>query len=217
MANRNTPLDDELRDYLVAHSARETPAQKGLREATRSQPAAGMQIGPEQAQFLGLLAKLIGARRTIEIGVFTGYSALAVAQALPEDGRVLACDISDAQFIRFRNQLLKNHRTVTKCLRAGEIFFADARRVNEGIGGVHADRDAIKTGILEGKRHIGEEVPIRGDGKVEEVTIHAAQSRQVANKIDQPTSQKRFPACESDLADSKRNQNPCHAQVIRER
>jgi hypothetical protein len=54
-----------------------------------------MQIGPEQAQFLGLLAKLIGARRTIEIGVFTGYSALAVAQALPEDGRVLACDISD--------------------------------------------------------------------------------------------------------------------------
>jgi len=95
MANRNTPLDDELRDYLVAHSARETPAQKGLREATRSQPAAGMQIGPEQAQFLGLLAKLIGARRTIEIGVFTGYSALAVAQALPEDGRVLACDISD--------------------------------------------------------------------------------------------------------------------------
>ena len=95
MANRNTALDDELRAYLVAHSARETPAQAGLREATRSQPAAGMQIGPEQAQFLGLLVKLIGARRTIEIGVFTGYSALAVAQALPEDGRVLACDISD--------------------------------------------------------------------------------------------------------------------------
>jgi len=95
MANRNTALDDELRAYLVAHSARETPAQAGLREATRSQPAAGMQIGPEQAQFLGLLVKLIGARRTIEIGVFTGYSALAVALALPEDGRLLACDISD--------------------------------------------------------------------------------------------------------------------------
>jgi len=95
MANRNTALDDELRAYLVAHSARETPAQAGLREATRSHPAAGMQIGPEQAQFLGLLVKLIGARRTIEIGVFTGYSALAVAQALPENGRLLACDISD--------------------------------------------------------------------------------------------------------------------------
>jgi caffeoyl-CoA O-methyltransferase len=95
MANRNTALDDELRAYLVAHSARETPAQAGIREATRSHPAAGMQIGPEQAQFLGLLVKLIGARRTIEIGVFTGYSALAVALALPEDGRLLACDISD--------------------------------------------------------------------------------------------------------------------------
>ena len=95
MANRNTALDDELRAYLVAHSARETAAQAGIREATRSHPAAGMQIGPEQAQFLGLLVKLIGARRAIEIGVFTGYSALAVALALPDDGRLLACDISD--------------------------------------------------------------------------------------------------------------------------
>ena len=95
MANRNTALDDELRAYLVAHSARETAAQVGIREATRSHPAGGMQIGPEQAQFLGLLVKLIGARRAIEIGVFTGYSALAVALALPEDGRLLACDISD--------------------------------------------------------------------------------------------------------------------------
>ena len=95
MANRNTALDDELRAYLVAHSARETAAQVGIREATRSHPAAGMQIGPEQAQFLGLLVKLIGARRAIEIGVFTGYSALAVALALPDDGCLLACDISD--------------------------------------------------------------------------------------------------------------------------
>jgi predicted O-methyltransferase YrrM len=95
MANRNTPLDDELRAYLVAHSARETAGQIGIREATRSHPAGGMQIGPEQAQFLGLLVKLVGARRAIEIGVFTGYSALAVALALPDDGYLLACDISD--------------------------------------------------------------------------------------------------------------------------
>ena len=58
MANRNTPLDDTLRDYLVAHSAREHPAQTGLREATRTHRAAGMQIGPEQAQFMALLVKL---------------------------------------------------------------------------------------------------------------------------------------------------------------
>ena len=95
MANRNTALDDELRAYLVAHSAREVPAQTGLRDATRSQPAAGMQIGPEQGQFLGLLVKLLGVRRAIEVGVFTGYSALTVALALPDDGRLLACDISD--------------------------------------------------------------------------------------------------------------------------
>src|SRR5450432_1028364 len=95
MANRNTPLDETLRDYLVAHSAREHPAQTGLREATRTHRAAGMQIGPEQAQFLALLVKLIGARHAIEVGVFTGYSALTVALALPDDGRLLACDISD--------------------------------------------------------------------------------------------------------------------------
>ena len=83
MANRNTALDDELRAYLVAHSARETAAQAGIREATRSHPAAGMQIGPEQAQFLGLLVKLIGARRAIEIGVFTGYSGLPLPWPCP--------------------------------------------------------------------------------------------------------------------------------------
>ena len=95
MANRNTPLDETLRDYLVAHSAREHPAQLGLREATRTHRAAGMQIGPEQAQFMALLVKMMGVRRAIEIGVFTGYSALTVALAMPDDGRLLACDISD--------------------------------------------------------------------------------------------------------------------------
>jgi caffeoyl-CoA O-methyltransferase len=95
MAYRNTVLDDTLRAYLVAHTAPEHPAQTGLREATRAHPHAGMQIGADQAQFLALLVRLIGARRTIEVGVFTGYSALSVALALPADGRVLACDVSD--------------------------------------------------------------------------------------------------------------------------
>jgi predicted O-methyltransferase YrrM len=95
MAHRNTTFDAALRDYLVAHSTREHPSQTALREATRTHPHAGMQIGPEQAQFFALLVKLIGARRAIEVGVFTGYSALAVALALPADGYLLACDISD--------------------------------------------------------------------------------------------------------------------------
>jgi caffeoyl-CoA O-methyltransferase len=96
MANRTLPLDDTLYRYVLDHSLREHPAQAALREATRRHPHAGMQISPEQGQFMALLVKLIGARCTIEVGVFTGYSALAVALALPDDGRVLACDVSDA-------------------------------------------------------------------------------------------------------------------------
>ena len=95
MPNRTLNLDDSLYAYVLAHSLREHPAQAALREATRSHPHAGMQIGPEQGQFMALLVRLIGARRTLEIGVFTGYSALCVALALPDDGYVLACDVSD--------------------------------------------------------------------------------------------------------------------------
>jgi len=74
---------------------REHPLLKRLREETASHPRASMQVPPEEGQFLQLLVKMTGARRTIEIGVFTGYSSLSVALALPEDGRIVACDISD--------------------------------------------------------------------------------------------------------------------------
>ena len=90
MSNRTLNLDDTLYQYVLDHSIREHPAQAALRDATRSHPYAGMQISPEQGQFMGLLIKLMGARRTIEVGVFTGYSALAVALALPDDGKLLA-------------------------------------------------------------------------------------------------------------------------------
>ncbi len=95
MSSRTLNLDDKLYQYILANSVREHPSQIALREATRAHPHAGMQISPEQGQFMALLIKLLGARRTIEVGVFTGYSALTVALALPVDGKVLACDISD--------------------------------------------------------------------------------------------------------------------------
>ena len=96
MANRRTAIDDALYEYVVARGVREHPAQTALREATRGQPHAGMQIGPDQGQFLAMLARVGGFRRAIEVGVFTGYSALSVALALPDDGYLLACDVSEA-------------------------------------------------------------------------------------------------------------------------
>lgn len=144
MSSRTLSIDDTLYRYIVDHSARELPAQAGLREATRDHPYAGMQIGPDQAQFLALLVKLMGARRTIEIGVFTGYSALAVALALPADGTVLACDIND-EYTRvgmpFWKQAAVDHKidlrlqpaltTLDECLAAGaqgqyDFAFIDA-------------------------------------------------------------------------------------------
>jgi predicted O-methyltransferase YrrM len=95
MSSRTLNLDDTLYDYILQHSIREHPAQTELRALTKLHPHAGMQVCAEQAQFMAMLVKLTGARRAVEVGVFTGYSALAVALALPQDGRLLACDIND--------------------------------------------------------------------------------------------------------------------------
>ncbi|TDY00922.1 class I SAM-dependent methyltransferase [Thiohalophilus thiocyanatoxydans] len=94
MSNRTLNLNDTVYDYLLAHSLRESALLKQLREETATLEMARMQISPEQGQFLNLLIKLLGARQAIEVGVFTGYSALCIADALPADGRLVACDIN---------------------------------------------------------------------------------------------------------------------------
>ncbi len=95
MSNRTLPLDDRLYDYLLRHSLREPEALAKLRAETASHPKVNMQIAPEQGQFMQMLVRLLGVRRAIEVGVFTGYSSLAVALAMPADGRLLACDVSE--------------------------------------------------------------------------------------------------------------------------
>lgn len=94
MSTRSIGLDDELYPYLLDVSLRESPLLAELRAETARLPEARMQIAPEQGQFMALLARLAGARRYLEIGTFTGYSTLAIAQALPSDGHVVACDLS---------------------------------------------------------------------------------------------------------------------------
>jgi predicted O-methyltransferase YrrM len=94
MSARTLSLDSRLYDYLVAVSVREPRVLASLRDETAKLPRADMQISPEQGQFMRLLIELIGARRCIEVGVFTGYSALCVALSLPPDGELVACDVN---------------------------------------------------------------------------------------------------------------------------
>lgn len=94
MSRRTISLTDELYEYLLGVSLRESDILHRLRQETSEHEMAHCQTAPEQGQFMALMVKLLGARRTLEIGVFTGYSSLWTALALPEDGEIVACDIS---------------------------------------------------------------------------------------------------------------------------
>ena len=141
-------LDERLYSYLLEHSLREHPVQRELREATRGMKHAGMQIGPEQGQLMALLVRLLDAKRTIEVGVFTGYSALSVALALPAGGRVVACDVNEEWTAMARKYWAKANvadrielhlapalQTLDKLIAAGEagrhdFAFIDADKPN---------------------------------------------------------------------------------------
>jgi caffeoyl-CoA O-methyltransferase len=95
MSNASLGLSDDLTAYVRQVGVREPPILARLREETAALPEHGMQIAPEQGAFMALLVELTGARRCIELGTFTGYSSLAVALALPPDGRIVCCDVSE--------------------------------------------------------------------------------------------------------------------------
>ncbi len=95
MAPRSAFFAREIQRYIDDMTLRDLPVLRDLRAETAKSPRAGMQTGADQVQFLQLLVRLVGARRCIEVGVFTGYSALGVALALPDDGQIVACDVSE--------------------------------------------------------------------------------------------------------------------------
>jgi len=146
MSSRPTRLTDELHDYLLAQGYRDHPALAALRAETARQRWAIMQIAPEQGAAMQLLAELIGARSYLEIGTFTGYSALAVALALPPDGRVTALDLN-AEW----TEIARRHWDAAGVGGKVELILGDAgasldRLVAEGrsydFAFIDADKDA---------------------------------------------------------------------------
>ncbi len=95
MNSKSFLVPDTIYDYILKTTLRETLVQRALRERTAAMPQARMQTGPDQLQFMQLLVRAIGARRCIEVGVYTGASALAVALAIPADGTIVACDVNE--------------------------------------------------------------------------------------------------------------------------
>jgi predicted O-methyltransferase YrrM len=94
MSSKTIALASDLRHYMIDNSEPEPEILARLREETQAMPRAGMQISPEQGRFMALLVELTGTKRALEVGTFTGYSALSVALALPADGELIACDVS---------------------------------------------------------------------------------------------------------------------------
>jgi caffeoyl-CoA O-methyltransferase len=151
MADRRLQITDEIHRYLVEHSVREPEVLARLRAATVSLPQAQMQIGPEQGQLMAMLARLVGAKRCIEIGVFTGYSSLAVALALPADGRILACDVSEewtAIARRFWREAGVEHKIELKlqpAVRTLEQLLAAGEAGRYDFAFIDADKPAYDT------------------------------------------------------------------------
>jgi len=151
MSSKTITMSDQLYAYLHRASLREPDVLARLRDETSRLPMSGMQIAPEQGQFMRLLVKALGIRRAIEVGVFTGYSTLSVALAMPDDGRIIACDISEewtAVAQRYWKQAGVDHKIELRLAPAVETL--DILIENELENSFDfAFIDADKTGYME--------------------------------------------------------------------
>ncbi|MEZ5509105.1 MAG: class I SAM-dependent methyltransferase [Gammaproteobacteria bacterium] len=151
MSNSSTLDLKSLYGYLLQHSLRDDPLLQALREETARDPMARMQIAPEQGQFMALLVQLIGARRIIEIGTFTGYSSLCMARALPDDGYLLCCDIDDTWTgiaRRYWQQAEVAHKIDLQLAPATETLQAQLERQQHGtfdLAFIDADKENYDT------------------------------------------------------------------------
>ncbi len=135
MSNRTLCVTNEIYEYMLAISLREPELLGRLRAETATDEKAQMQIAPEQGQFMAMLIKLLGAKHTLEIGVYTGYSALWTALALPEDGRIIACDVSKAWTAvarRYWEEAGVAHKINLRLAPAAETL---AKLIEEGLAG----------------------------------------------------------------------------------
>lgn len=151
MSNRTIKITDELYQYMLDVSVRESGILRRLRQETARMSSANMQSSPEQGRLLALLVQLLGARRCIEIGVFTGYSSLSVALALPDDGRIVACDVNEdytAVARRYWREAGVEHKVILKLAPAmktlDKLIAADEERQYD-----FAYIDADKTNYAE--------------------------------------------------------------------
>ncbi len=135
MSTRTIQVTDALHGYLLRQTLREPELLARLREETAKMPNSRMQISPEQGQFMRLLVELCGIARALEIGVFTGYSSLSVALALPESGRIVACDVSEEYTSVARRYWKEAGVTERIDLRLGPAVETLARLVEEGASG----------------------------------------------------------------------------------
>lgn len=135
MSSRTITLDESLYAYVLDHGGREPEIGRRLRERTASMPSAGMQISPEQGNFMALLVELLGVGVAVEVGTFTGYSALRTALALPPGGRLICCDVSE-EYTRVGRSFWKEAGVLDRIdLRIGPATDTLDALIAEGRGG----------------------------------------------------------------------------------